>query len=139
MGIHRSGRGIARRIMGARDRWELGERRKVVVVTMPKRVGVSSGFEEIVGIALHTAFLAGVDGIGQEGIERLTKQPLQIKGGCIDLPERPGLGIELDREQLMKAHKIYMDNCLGARDDAIGMQYLIPGWKFDPKRPCLVR
>jgi len=28
---------------------------------------------------------------------------------------------------------------LGARDDAMAMQYLIPNWKFDPKRPCLVR
>ena len=60
-------------------------------------------------------------------------------GGCIDLPQRPGLGVELDREQLMKANKLYLDNCLGGRDDAVGMQYLIPGWKFDPKRPCLVR
>ena len=39
----------------------------------------------------------------------------------------------------MKAHKLYQDNCLGGRDDAAGMQYLIPGWTFDPKRPCLVR
>jgi glucarate dehydratase len=28
---------------------------------------------------------------------------------------------------------------LAARDDASAMQYLIPGWKFDQKRPCLVR
>ena len=77
--------------------------------------------------------------IWQEGLERLTKAPLQIVDGCIDLPERPGLGVELDREQLMKAHQLYLDNCLGGRDDAVGMQYLIPGWKFDPKRPCLVR
>ena len=28
---------------------------------------------------------------------------------------------------------------LGARDDAMAMQFLIPGWKFDNKRPCLVR
>jgi glucarate dehydratase len=28
---------------------------------------------------------------------------------------------------------------LGARDDAAAMQYLIPGWRFDPKRPCMVR
>jgi len=49
------------------------------------------------------------------------------------------LGIEVDRDQIMKAHKVYEENCLGARDDAIGMQYLIPGWKFDPKRPALVR
>jgi hypothetical protein len=26
-----------------------------------------------------------------------------------------------------------------ARDDAVAMHYLIPGWAFDRKRPCLVR
>lgn len=77
--------------------------------------------------------------IWQEGIERLTKRPLQIVDGCIDLPKKPGLGIEVDREQVKKAHQLYLDNCLGARDDSIGMQYLIPGWKFDAKRPCMVR
>ena len=25
------------------------------------------------------------------------------------------------------------------RDDSIAMQYLLPGWAFDPKRPALVR
>lgn len=77
--------------------------------------------------------------IWQEGIERLTKHPLQIKDGCIDLPETPGLGIEVDREQIQKANRLYLEHCLGARDDSIGMQYLIPGWEFDSKRPCLVR
>lgn len=77
--------------------------------------------------------------IWQEGRERLTKEPMQIVDGCIDLPRKGGLGIEVDREQILKAHKLYVDNCLGARDDAIGMQYLIPGWKFDNKKPCLVR
>ena len=48
-------------------------------------------------------------------------------------------GIEVDREQIMKGNKLYVDNCLGARDDSIGMQYLISGWKFDNKKPCLVR
>jgi glucarate dehydratase len=28
---------------------------------------------------------------------------------------------------------------LGARDDAVAMQYLVPDWRFDAKRPCLVR
>lgn len=77
--------------------------------------------------------------IWQEGRERLTKEPMLIVDGCIDLPKKPGLGIEVDREQVLKANKLYLDNCLGARDDTIGMQYLIPGWKFDNKRPCLVR
>ena len=85
--------------------------------------------------------LNGIDThwIWQEGRERLTKEPLQIVDGCIDLPKAPGLGVEVDRAQIEKANKLYLENCLGARDDSIGMQYLIPGWKFDPKRPCMVR
>ena len=58
--------------------------------------------------------------IWQEGRERLTKEPMQIVDGCIDLPKKGGLGIEVDRDQVLKAHKLYMDNCLGARDDAKG-------------------
>ena len=77
--------------------------------------------------------------IWQEGLERLTKEPLQIVDGCVEVPKKPGLGIEVDLEQVKKAHQLYLDNCLGGRDDAVGMQYLIPGWKFDPKKPCLVR
>ena len=55
------------------------------------------------------------------------------------MPKKPGLGIDVDLDQVKKANKIYLENCLGARNDAIGMQYLIPGWKFDNKKPCLVR
>ena len=77
--------------------------------------------------------------IWQEGQERLTKEPLKITGGMISVPEKPGLGIEIDMNQIEKAHKLYMEKGLGARNDAEAMQYLIPGWKFDNKRPCLVR
>jgi glucarate dehydratase len=77
--------------------------------------------------------------IWQEGRERLTKEPLKISGGMIAVPDKPGLGIEVDMDQIEKANKLYMQHGLGARDDAIAMQYLIPGWKFDNKRPCLVR
>ena len=78
--------------------------------------------------------------IWQEGRNRLTKNPMQIEGGCIhNIDKMVGLGVEADREQIMKANKLYMDNCLGARDDAIGMQFLVPNWKFDNKRPCMVR
>jgi glucarate dehydratase len=37
------------------------------------------------------------------------------------------------------AHELYLSEGLGARDDAAAMQYLIPGWSFDSKRPCLQR
>jgi len=77
--------------------------------------------------------------IWQEGDERLTVNPLQIKDGFIEIPDAPGLGVEADMEAIERAHALYLENCLGGRDDAVGMQYLIPGWKFDPKRPCMVR
>ncbi len=76
--------------------------------------------------------------IWQDG-QRLTKEPLRIEGGCVRVPDKPGLGIELDMAQVEKAHQLYLQHGLGARDDAVAMQYLIPGWRFDPKRPCLVR
>ncbi|WP_422526446.1 glucarate dehydratase [Serratia fonticola] len=77
--------------------------------------------------------------IWQEGNQRLTREPLQIVGGRVQVPQRPGLGIELDRDRLMQGYELYQKHGLGARDDAQGMQYLIPGWIFDNKRPCLVR
>ena len=76
--------------------------------------------------------------IWQDG-QRLTKEPLQIRGGFVDLPKKPGLGVELDMGEVEKAHQLYLQHGLDARDDATAMQFLIPGWKFDPKRPCLVR
>jgi glucarate dehydratase len=76
--------------------------------------------------------------IWQDG-QRLTREPLQIRNGKIDVPRRPGLGIEIDLDQVEKAHQLYKRHGLGARDDAMAMQYLKPGWTFDPKRPCLVR
>jgi glucarate dehydratase len=76
--------------------------------------------------------------IWQDG-QRLTKEPLRIRGGLVPVPERPGLGIEIDMDQVEKAYELYKTHGLGARDDAMAMQYLIPGWTFDNKRPCLVR
>jgi glucarate dehydratase len=76
--------------------------------------------------------------IWQDG-QHLTREPLQIVGGKVTVPQKPGLGVEIDMDALEKAHALYLQHGLGARDDAIAMQYLIPYWKFDHKRPCLVR
>ncbi len=76
--------------------------------------------------------------IWQDG-QRLTKEPLQIKNGAIKVPTKPGLGIELDMVEVDKAHQLYLKHGLGARDDAIAMQYLIPNWTFNSKLPCMVR
>ncbi|MFT7772077.1 glucarate dehydratase [Roseateles sp.] len=76
--------------------------------------------------------------IWQDG-QRLTKDPLKIVGGHVEVPKKPGLGVELDMAEVEKAHALYKQHGLGARDDAIAMQYLIPGWTFNPKRPALDR
>jgi glucarate dehydratase len=76
--------------------------------------------------------------IWQDG-ERLTKEPLRIVGGEVAVPDRPGLGVQLDMAEVEKAHALYKARGLGARDDAAAMQYVIPGWTFDPKRPALAR
>jgi glucarate dehydratase len=76
--------------------------------------------------------------IWQDG-QHLSKNPLQIKGGMVQVPSTPGLGVELDMEAIDAAHHLYNNMGLGARDDAVAMQFLIPGWKFNNKMPCMVR
>lgn len=76
--------------------------------------------------------------IWQDG-HGLTEAPLQIVDGHVQVPQKPGLGVTLDRHKVAAAHQLYLQHGLGARDDAVAMQYLIPGWKFDNKRPCMVR
>jgi glucarate dehydratase len=100
-----------------------------------------------VSLAMYTHVAAAAPGsitaidthwIWQDG-QRLTKEPLRIVDGRIAVPERPGLGVELDMAQVERAHALYNEVALSGRDDARAMQYLVPGWAFDPKRPCMVR
>ncbi len=76
--------------------------------------------------------------IWQDG-QGLTKEPLRIENGRVKVPQGPGLGVELDMAAVEKAHQLYKQHGLGARDDAVAMQALIPGWTFNPKRPALER
>lgn len=76
--------------------------------------------------------------IWQDG-QYLTREPLQIVEGKVTVPHKPGLGVELDWDALAKAHALYLEKGLGARDDAIAMRFLFPDWAFDNKRPCMVR
>jgi glucarate dehydratase len=74
--------------------------------------------------------------IWQDG-QRITQEPYRIVDGYLTVPDRPGLGVDLDMEAVAAAHELYQKEGLGARDDAIAMQYLVPGWTFDSKRPAL--
>ncbi len=76
--------------------------------------------------------------IWQDG-QGLTEEPPVIRDGAVAVPDAPGLGVTLDRDRLAEAHELYVEHGLGARDDSVAMQYLVPGWEFDPKKPCMVR
>jgi glucarate dehydratase len=95
-------------------------------------------FSHVAAAAPGTVTAIDTHWIWQDG-QRLTRQPPQIVDGFIDVPDTPGLGIELDEDRLAAAHEVYRTHQLGGRDDAAAMQYLIPAWSFDPKRPALVR
>jgi glucarate dehydratase len=74
--------------------------------------------------------------IWQDG-QRLTTDPIPLVDGHLTVPAAPGLGVTLDMDQVGAAHDLYRRAALGARDDTVAMQYLVPGWRFDPKRPAL--
>ena len=76
--------------------------------------------------------------IWQDG-QNLLKDTPQIIGGKLQVPDAPGLGVTLDMDKVMAANALYNKLPSHDRDDAMAMQYLIPGWKYDHKRPCLVR
>ena len=76
--------------------------------------------------------------IWQDG-QHLTNDPPQIKGGKIKITDAPGLGININMDAVYKANELYKTLPYGERNDAMAMQYLLPGWKFDSKKPCMVR
>ncbi|MCV7174007.1 glucarate dehydratase [Mycobacterium manitobense] len=76
--------------------------------------------------------------IWQDG-QRITKAPFTIADGYLTVPDRPGLGVDIDHDAVAAAHELYRSEGLGARDDAAAMQFLVPGWTFDSKRPALDR
>lgn len=76
--------------------------------------------------------------IWQDGQNLLEDAP-RIVNGKLQVPEGPGLGVHLNMERVMEANALYNKLPSHDRDDAVAMQYLIPNWKYDHKKPCLVR
>ena len=76
--------------------------------------------------------------IWQDG-QNLLKNAPRIADGKMQVPDRPGLGVEVDMERVLQANDLYNHLPTHDRDDGMAMQYLIPGWRYDHKRPCLVR
>lgn len=76
--------------------------------------------------------------IWQDG-QNLLKDTPQIKDGYLEVPNKAGLGVTIDMDRVMEANKLYEKLPSHDRDDAIAMQYLIPNWKYNSKKPALVR
>jgi glucarate dehydratase len=95
-------------------------------------------FTHVAAAALGQVTAVDTHWIWQDG-QRLTREPLHIADGSIEVPTRPGLGIEPDMTQIEQAHQLYRSVGMAGRDDAAAMQFLVPGWSYDPKKPCLVR
>jgi glucarate dehydratase len=95
-------------------------------------------FTHVAAAAVGNVTAIDTHWIWQDG-QRLTREPLKIADGKIVVPDRPGLGVKLDMQRIEQAHQLYLKVGLGARDDAAAMQYLMPNWRFDAKRPCLER
>lgn len=76
--------------------------------------------------------------IWQDGQDLLLDAP-RIRDGCLTVPDAPGLGVHLNMDRVWEANALYERLSFHERNDATYMQYLIPGWKYDHKRPCLVR
>ena len=68
--------------------------------------------------------------IWQEGIDRLTKEPMKIEGGEIKVPDKPGLGVTIDYDQLARGRERYEKIPFRKRDDEAEMRkYVDPNWK----------
>ena len=92
-------------------------------------------FTQVAAAAPGTITAIDTHWIWQEGQEHLTKEPLEIVGGVVKVPDKPGLGIDIDMEQVEKANSLYEKYGKGARNDAMAMQYLVSDWKYDSKKP----
>ena len=69
----------------------------------------------------------------------LLKDTPQIVDGYLQVPKKPGMGVTIDMDKVMEANRLYNMLPTHDRNDAEAMQYLIPNWKFDSKKPALVR
>jgi glucarate dehydratase len=56
-------------------------------------------------------------------------QPFSFSGGSIAVPDRPGLGVELERDALGLLHEQYLACGLRNRDDTGYMRRIVPGYE----------
>ena len=97
-----------------------------------------AAFAQVGAAAVGTVAPLDTHWIWQDGQNLLTDTP-QLIGGKLQVPKGPGLGVHLDMKRVEEANRLYNRMTSHDRNDAVAMQYLIPGWTYDHKKPCLVR
>ncbi|MFD8915527.1 glucarate dehydratase family protein [Streptomyces sp. NPDC059575] len=63
--------------------------------------------------------------------EDVLTERIAFRDGRVDVSEQPGLGVELDRDELARLHRRWAedDGRLRERDDAAAMRVAEPGWR----------
>jgi glucarate dehydratase len=64
-----------------------------------------------------------------DGADIIVGGKLPIVGGKMKVPAGAGLGVELDRDKLARAHETYEKCGMRDRDDATTMRMVEPGWQ----------
>lgn len=72
----------------------------------------------------HTPWQCGVD---------VLAEPLEIAGGSVAVPDRPGLGVRLDPDALARLHENYLRCGIRERDDTAYMRTFDPS--YEKRRP----
>jgi glucarate dehydratase len=67
-----------------------------------------------------------------DGADIIAGPKLRIAGGKIAVPGGPGLGVDLDRDKLARAHEVFRKCGMRRRDDAFTMRLVEPGWQRTP-------
>lgn len=97
-----------------------------------------AAFAQVAAAAPGTPTALDTHWIWQDG-QNLLKDTPKIIDGYLQVPEKPGLGVTIDMDKVMAANDRYNKLPTHERCDATAMQCLIPHWKYDCKRPALVR
>lgn len=66
--------------------------------------------------------------------EVITAGRFKFEEGSVQVPQEPGLGVQLDKKMLAQLHQNYVNSGLTRRDDQKEMQKVQPGWEFKAVR-----
>jgi glucarate dehydratase len=106
------------------DTWGVG-----VSMHSNSHLGISLAAMVHLGAALpNLTYAADTHTPWQNGVDVVT-DPLPIVDGAVAVPDRPGLGVELDRDMLARLHENYRRGAIRVRDDTAYMRTVDPTFR----------